>query len=120
MFDTEDLQAIFKLASSEDEKCARDAAITLGNLAVVARNQAAIIDTGGLPPLVAMLGSSNQHESCQKFAARALYRLAAHGNSKPKVIAAGALPTLIQRLRSPDSEVARQVGRDMPSRLRVA
>lgn len=120
MFDTEDLQAIFKLASSVDEKCARDAAIALGNLAIVARNQAAIVDTGGLPPLVAMLGSSNPHVSCQKFAARALYRLAAHGNSKPKVVAAGALPTLIQRLRSPDAEVARQASWGIASRLLVA
>lgn len=99
---------MFALAGSAEEKCARDAAITLGNLAVVTRNQVAITDTGGLPPLVTML-SSSPFVTCQKFAARALYRLAAHGENKPRVVRDGALPPLVRRLRSPDAEVARCV-----------
>ena len=106
VFNTDDLRTIFALAGSGEEKCARDAAVTLGNLAVVTRNQQAITDAGGLPPLVTML-SSNPYLSCQKFAARALYRLAAHGDSKPRIVAEGALPPLVRRLRSPDAEVAR-------------
>lgn len=109
VFNADDLRTIFFLAGSAEEKCARDAAVTLGNLAVVTRNQQAITDTGGLPPLVAMLGS-NPYLSCQKFAARALYRLAAHGDSKPRIVAEGALPPLVRRLRSPDAEVARWAG----------
>lgn len=106
VFNTDDLHTIFNLAGSAEEKCARDAAITLGNLAVVTRNQQAIADAGGLIPLVTML-SGNPYVSCQKFAARALYRLAAHGENKPRVVGEGALPPLVRRLRSPDAEVAR-------------
>lgn len=109
VFNADDLRAIFSLAGSAEEKCVRDAAITLGNLAVVTRNQQAIADAGGFPPLVAML-SGNPYVSCQKFAARALYRLAAHADNKPKIVAEGALPPLVRRLRSPDAEVARWVG----------
>lgn len=109
VFNVDDLRTIFAFAGSAEEKCARDAAVTLGNLAVVTRNQQAITDAGGLPPLVAML-SGNPYLSCQKFAARALYRLAAHGDSKPRIVAEGALPPLVRRLRSPDAEVARCVG----------
>ena len=108
VFNTDDLRTVFTLAGSAEEKCARDAAITLGNLAVVTRNQQAITEAGGLPPLVTMLGG-NPYLSCQKFAARALYRLAAHGDSKPRIVEAGALPPLVRRLRSPDAEVARWV-----------
>lgn len=100
---------MFALAGSAEEKCARDAAITIGNLAVVTRNQVAITEAGGVPPLVAML-SGNPYVSCQKFAARALYRLAAHGENKPKIIGEGALPPLVRQLRNPDAEVARWVG----------
>lgn len=100
---------MFALAGSAEEKCARDAAITIGNLAVVTRNQVAVTEAGGLPPLVAML-SSNPYVSCQKFAARALYRLAAHGDNKPKILGEGALPPLVRQLRSLDAEVARWVG----------
>lgn len=100
---------MFSLAGSSEEKCARDATITLGNLAVVTRNQVAITNAGGLRPLVNML-INNPYVSCQKFAARALYRVAAHGDNKPKIVAEGALPPLVQRLRSPDAEVARCVG----------
>ncbi|CAM9303250.1 unnamed protein product [Discosporangium mesarthrocarpum] len=106
VFGTEDLQAIFLLAGSEEEKCSRDAAMTLGNLAVVTRNQEAIVVAGGLVPLVKML-AVNRYLSCQKFAARALYRLAAHGENQHKMAAGGALPPLIRTLRSPDAEVAR-------------
>lgn len=109
VFNTDDLRAVFALAGSVEEKCARDAAITLGNLAVVTRNQVNITDAGGLLPLVTMIGR-NAYLSCQKFAGRALYRLAAHGDNKPRVVAEGALPPLVRRLRSPDAEVARCVG----------
>lgn len=109
VFNADDLRTIFALAGSAEEKCARDAAITLGNLAVVTRNQQAITDVGGLAPLVAML-SGNPYVSCQKFAARALYRLAAHGDNKPRIVEGGALPPLVRRLRSPDAEVARYEG----------
>lgn len=108
VFNADDLRAIFSLAGSSEEKCVRDAAITLGNLAVVTKNQQAISDAGGFPPLVGML-SGNPYVSCQKFAARALYRLAAHADNKPKIVAEGALPPLVRRLRSPDAEVARWV-----------
>lgn len=108
VFSRDDLRAVFALAGSSEEKCARDAAITLGNLAIVTRNQVAITDAGGLPPLVGML-SSNSYVSCQKFAARVLYRLAAHGDNKPRIVIAGALPSLVRRLRSSDDEVARCV-----------
>lgn len=80
--------------------------MALGNLAVVTRNQAAIADAGGLPPLVGIL-SGNPHVSCQKFAARALYRVAAHCDNKPRIVAEGALPPLVRCLRSDDAEVAR-------------
>lgn len=106
VFNADDLRTVFALAGSAEEKCARDAAITIGNLAVVTRNQVAVTEAGGLPPLVAML-SSNPYASCQKFAARALYRLAAHSENKAKIIGEGALPPLVRQLRNPDAEVAR-------------
>lgn len=106
VFNADDLRTVFALAGSVEEKCARDAAITIGNLSVVTRNQVAVTEAGGLPPLVTML-SSNPYVSCQKFAARALYRLAAHGGNKAKIIGEGALPPLIRQLRSTDAEVAR-------------
>lgn len=108
VFGADDLRAVFSLASSPEEKCARDAAMTLGNLAVVTCNQVAITNAGSLPPLVGML-SGNPHVSCQKFAARALYRLAAHGDNKPRIVTEGALVPLVRRLRSTDAEVARCV-----------
>lgn len=109
VFNADDLSTVFSLAGSAEEKCARDATITLGNLAVVTQNQVAITDAGGLPPLVTVL-NSNPYVSCQKFAARALYRLAAHGGNKPRIVAEGSLPPLVRRLRSPDAEVSRCVG----------
>lgn len=108
VYGSEDLQAVFALAGSPEEKCARDAAMTIGNLAIVSRNQVAITETGGIVPLVGML-DRNQYLSCQKFAARALYRLAAHVDNKPRIITGGVLPALVRRLRSPDAEVARCV-----------
>lgn len=109
VFEPDDLREVFALAGSPEEKCARDAAMTLGNLAVVASNQLAIAEAGGLAPMIAVLEGS-RHVSCQKFAARALHRLAAHGANKPAIVSEGALPALVRRLRSPDAEVARCVG----------
>lgn len=86
--------------------------MTVGNLAVVAGNQVAIAEAGGLAPMVGMVNGS-QYTSCQKFAARALYRLAAHGSNKSLIVAQGGLPPLVRRLRSSDAEVARYI----PSRL---
>lgn len=106
VYGPDELHAVFALAGSSEEKCARDAAMTVGNLAVVAGNQVAIAEAGGLAPMVGMV-SGSQYTSCQKFAARALYRLAAHGSNRPLIVAQGGLPPLVRRLRSPDAEVAR-------------
>lgn len=106
VFAAEDLRMVFALSCSDEEKCARDAAMTLGNIAVVTKNQAAIADAGGLAPLIRLIGR-NPFLSCQKFAARALYRLAAHHQNKAKVVAEEAIPPLVRGLCSSDAEVTR-------------
>ena len=48
VFGPEELQALFDLMANPEENCARDAAIAVGNLATVTKNQVTIVRLGAL------------------------------------------------------------------------
>lgn len=104
VFGPEQLRALFDLAKHEEECCARDAAIAIGNLATVAKNQLQLVDLGCLPPLVSLLADS-PFESCHKFGARALCRISAHADNQPKVVDAGGMRPLVAACSSPNTQV---------------
>ena len=84
MFGELELHALFRLMSSNEENCVRDALISVGNIAIVSTKQVFIVEYGGLSFLSKALKS--QFLSCQKYAARAVYRLAAHSSNQALMI----------------------------------
>jgi hypothetical protein len=80
------------LAGSDEENCRRDALVSLGNLAVNAKNQLMICKIGGLPVVSASLESG--FESVQRFACRVLYRLTAHALIQSTLVDVGAIPSI--------------------------
>ena len=70
-----------------------------------AQNQALMVQSGCVAPLVKLLGSPSA--SCQKFSARALARLAANGAVRESVAGAGCLSGLVALARSPEADVRR-------------
>ncbi|CAM9506520.1 unnamed protein product [Heterosigma akashiwo] len=68
VFGAREIRSLFTLTRSSEENCARDAAISLGNLAVVAKNQTLVVALGALGPLVDLL--SSPFPSCRCFSAR--------------------------------------------------
>ena len=105
VFGSAELRALLVLAKHDEESVGRDAAIAIGNLAIVTRNKLLLVELGAFKPLINMLGSS--FTSCQIFAARAICRLATHQESRVKVMEAGGIQKLIELCEGPDPEVRR-------------
>jgi len=72
------------------------AAAVLADLARSSDNKKAIVEKGGVNPLVAMLSSDSPE--AQKHAAGALWQLAALGNNRATIVSAGAIPLLVKLL----------------------
>jgi vacuolar protein 8 len=105
IFGAEEVRSLLRLSETEDENSARDACISIGNLAVIAKNQDMLVQLGALPPLIRLLDSP--YVSVQSFTSRALYRLAARTANQAAIVDAGGLRGLIALMKSPDAEVVR-------------
>ena len=83
VFGAMEINSMFKLTESMEENCRRDALVSLGNLAIVAKNQLMIVRLGGLSFIARAIES--EFESVQRFACRVIYRLAAHTEIQSEV-----------------------------------
>ena len=81
------------------------AAAVLADLAKFGENKSAIVEAGGVSPLVAMLESASPEATCH--AAASLNQLAALGSNRPIIARANAIPPLVDLLAHGSEEAHR-------------
>ncbi|CCI42216.1 unnamed protein product [Albugo candida] len=96
-------RCLIELMSLHDEHCGSYAALAIGNIAASRKDQAFILQCGGIQSLVTLLDS--QSSSCQEHAARAIARLAAYEENQERLFKAEAHTQLIQLLDTKSSSI---------------
>ena len=120
--DRHTLEPILLLLSSPDLEVQRASSAALGNLAVngqllfihsslsapnafLAENKVAIVEIGGLNPLIRQMNSSNVEVQCN--AVGCITNLATHESNKARIAKSGALGPLTRLAKSKDMRVQR-------------
>ncbi|KAL2443085.1 Vacuolar protein 8 [Exophiala dermatitidis] len=133
--DRDTLEPILFLLQNPDIEVQRAASAALGNLAVNNENKVAIVQLGGLPPLIRQMMSPNVEVQCnavgynkakiarsgalgpltrlakskdmrvQRNATGALLNMTHSDDNRQQLVNAGAIPVLVQLLSSPDMDV---------------